>query len=70
MLASPLKALSDYVYYKRLDWTSIDPLIESLRIEEDQIAELIQADFDEIEGNYTSLRDRRFLEAFQKDVLK
>jgi hypothetical protein len=69
LIASPLKALADYVYCRRLDWTSVDPLIKSLRIEEEQLAELVQADFDELEGNYTSVRVRRFLEGIKKEVL-
>ncbi len=69
LIASPLKALADYVYSRRLDWTSIDPLIKSLRIEEEQLAELVQGDFDELEGNYTSVRVRRFLEGIKKEVL-
>ncbi len=69
LIASPLKALADYVYSRRLDWTSIDPLINSLRIEEEQLAELVQGDFDELEGNYTSVRVRRFLEGIRKEVL-
>lgn len=69
MIASPLKALADYVYCRRLDWTSVDPLIKSLRIEEEQLGELVQADFDELEGNYTSVRVRRFLEGIKKEVL-
>lgn len=69
MLASPLKALTDYAYCHKLDWTSIDPLIKSLRIEEDQLAELVRADFDELEGNYKSVRVSRFLEGIKKEVL-
>ncbi len=69
MIASPLKALADYVSCRRLDWTSVDPLIKSLRIEEEQLAELVQADFDELEGNYTSVRVRRFLDGIKKEVL-
>ncbi len=69
LIASPLKALADYVYCRRLDWTSVDPLIKSLRIEEEQLSELVQADFDDIEGNYVSVRVRRFLEGIKKEIL-
>ena len=69
MIASPLKALADYVYYNKLDWSSIDPLIKSLRIEEDQLTEISKADFDELEGNYKSVRVCRFLEGIKKEVL-
>jgi predicted transcriptional regulator of viral defense system len=69
LMATPLKALADYVYFHRLGWTSLEPLIKSLRIEEELLAELVHADFDELEDNYTSLRVRRFLRALKKDVL-
>lgn len=69
LIASPLKALSDYVYCHKLNWTSKDPLIESLRIEEDQLSEIPQADFDELEKNYSSRRVQRFLAGLKKEVL-
>ena len=31
-VASPVKALADYVYVHQCDWASVHPLIESLRI--------------------------------------
>ena len=68
LIASPLKALADYVYYHRLAWTSADPLIKSLRIEENQLSELLQSDFDELDGNYASIRVRRFLAGLRKDL--
>jgi len=70
LIASPLKALADYVYSHKLDWTSKDPLIKSLRIEEGQISELTRADFDELERNYSSRRVERFLAGLKKGVLK
>ena len=68
LIASPLKALADYVYCRRLDWTSVDPLIKSLRIEDNQLAELLQSDFDELDGNYASIRVRRFLAGLRKEL--
>jgi hypothetical protein len=69
LIASPLKALADYIYYHKLDWTSKDPLLKSLRIEEDQLLELINDDFDELEKNYSSMRVLRFLSGLKKEVL-
>lgn len=69
MIASPLKALADYVYFHKVDWASIDPIIKSLRIEEELMDELVQDNFDELEGYYTSVRVRRFLQGIKKDVL-
>jgi len=69
LIASPLKALSDYVYCHKLDWTSKDPLIDSLRIEENELSEMTHADFDELEGNYSSRRVQRFLAGLKKEIL-
>lgn len=69
MIASPLKALADYVHFRSVDWTSVDPVIKSLRIEEEQLQELSQVDFQELEGNYKSVRVRLFLQGIKKDVL-
>lgn len=70
MIASPLKALADYVYIHRENWTSIDPMIRSLRIEEEQLEELSPGDFEELDGNYKSVQVRRFLQGLKKDVLR
>lgn len=69
LIASPLKALADYVYSHKLDWTSKDPLIKSLRIDEDQLSEISHDDFDELEKNYSSRRVQRFLAGLKREVL-
>lgn len=66
--ATPLKALADYVYLHKHDWTSSRPLIESLRIDEESLQEINEADFLELEGNYTSLRAVRFLNGLRKEL--
>lgn len=67
--ATPLKALADYVYLHGFDWTSSQPLIESLRIDGDSLREITKADFIELEGNYTNHRVIRFLEGLKKELL-
>ena len=37
LMASPLKALTDYVYVNRLDWIGIKPILESLRIDREDL---------------------------------
>ncbi len=68
LVASPLKALADYVYVHRLDWTSADPIIESLRVDESSMSDMVAEDFDRLLSNYTSLRVLRFLEGLRKDL--
>ena len=50
--AKPLKALADLVAADNLDWVGTDPLLNSMRIEEENIETLKSEDFDEIQGNY------------------
>jgi len=67
--ARPLKALADYVYLHRLDWTDRKPLIESLRIDEDELETLDADDFDSIQGNYqTAANVESFLSGLRKDL--
>lgn len=69
-MARPLKALADYVYIHHCDWTTADPLLDSLRIEEGALASLSGADFEELDGVYRSVRVRRFLAGVRGDLGK
>ncbi len=68
MLASPLKALADYVYTHNMDWTSIRPVIESLRVDEVSLADIRSEAFDRLEDNYSSRHVQRFLEGLRRDL--
>jgi predicted transcriptional regulator of viral defense system len=68
MLASPLKALADYVYVHKCDWVSSRPLIESLRIDADYPGDISQADLKSLAENYRSRRVRRFLTGLGKEL--
>lgn len=67
LLASPLKALADYVYVRKLDWRSARPVVESLRVDESALAGIEIGAIDELVANYPSLRVRRFLKGLRKD---
>jgi hypothetical protein len=70
LLASPLKALADYVYAHRCDWNSARPVIESLRVDESSLAGVDLPSFDRLLANYTARRVRRFLEGLRKDLIR
>jgi hypothetical protein len=70
LLASPLKALADYVYAHKCDWTSARPVIESLRVDESSLAGVAGEEFDVLEGNYSSQRVRRLLRGLRKELGK
>lgn len=67
-LATPLKALADLIYAQRLDWRSAAPVLESLRVEEESLAELTRDEFDEVMAAYDSGRVNRFLTGLRKDL--
>jgi hypothetical protein len=68
LMASPLKALADYVYAHRLDWVSAGPVIESLRVDESSLAGIKVETLERLLANYSSRRVRRFLEGLRKDL--
>ena len=69
LLASPLKALADYVYVHKCDWNSARPVIESLRVDESLLAGIDADGFDRLAGNYSSRRVQRFLKGLRKDLV-
>jgi hypothetical protein len=68
LLASPLKALADYLYVHRLDWISAGPVLESLRVDESDLAGIKAETFERLLANYSSQRVQRFLEGLRKDL--
>lgn len=67
--ALPLKALADYIYVHKLNWTNSEPLIKSLRIEEEDLATLTAHDFEDIQGNYPAAPHvETFLTGLKKDL--
>ena len=60
-MASPAKALADYVYVHRLNWTGIDDAVASLRIEPDDLAGIKPQELSNLMKNYTNKRVKRFL---------
>jgi len=67
-LAGPLKALSDLVYLNGWNWSSAKPVVESLRVEEENLSELKSDDFEEIAECYRSGRVHKFLGGLRKDL--
>jgi hypothetical protein len=67
-LATPLKALADHVYAQRCDWHSAAPVVESLRVEDESLAELTGELFDEVVSAYRPGRVCRFLAGLRKDL--
>lgn len=67
-MASPLKAVVDYVYAYRKHWRGISPLIKSLRIEQHTITQWDCDLLDEFKEVYTNYRVQRFLKGLKRDL--
>ncbi len=70
LLASPLRALVDYVYIKKIDWQGIRYLTEGLRIEIKQLMQINRNDFFEIKKIYRSKRVLHFLDNLKQEIEK
>ena len=68
LMATPAKALTDYVYIHRLNWMGINEATESLRIDADDIAGVDGQELSELSENYTNGRVQRFLTGWLKEV--
>jgi len=67
-LAMPLKALADLVYVRQLAWQAVEPVVESLRVEEEALDRLTMEDFEEVMATYRTDRIRRFLSGPRKEL--
>lgn len=70
LLASPLKALTDYVYVHKCGSHSARPVVDSLRIDEGSLAGVEAKAFDRLLAGYRSQRVRRFLKGLRKDLMR
>ena len=68
LLASPLRALADYVYLKHIDWENISYLTNNLRIDIEQLMQIDLNDFVKIKKVYRSLRVLHFLNSLEKEL--
>jgi len=67
-MASPAKALVDYLYVHGLKWTRIDEPIASLRIDEDELADVKTEELKALLDNYSNGRVKRFLTGWLGEV--
>jgi predicted transcriptional regulator of viral defense system len=67
-MARPIKALADYVYVYKKDWSNLKPVIKSMRIEETDLQSIHSMEMEEIIDNYNSQRVRKFLKGLKGDL--
>jgi hypothetical protein len=65
-MASPAKALADYVYVRRPPWKNVRDASQSLRIEEEDILAVSSDEITLLEGNCTVQRVKRFLASWKE----
>jgi len=70
LLASPLRALADLVYTKKIAWEGMEFLTDGLRIEIDQLEQINPDHFSEIKNVYRSTRVLHFLDRLKEELKK
>ncbi len=70
LLASPLRALADYVYVKKINWQGLNYLTDSLRIDAEHLMKMNEKEFLEIKKVYRSKRVLHFLNKLKKELKK
>jgi len=68
LMATPIKALADYVYVHKKDWSGLKPATESLRIEPEEFESVTLGDIELLIDNYTSRRVQKFIKGLKKDL--
>ncbi len=68
LLADPLKALADYVYVHRCRWTSLTPVVENLRVDEETLRDVPPEAFELLIAHYRVKRVCNFLLALRKEL--
>lgn len=64
-IATPWRAMADYVFIYKKDWKGIAPLLDSLRIEKEALKDSDQEELRTIRNAYQSERVRRFLKGME-----
>jgi len=70
LLASPLRALADYVYVKKIDWENLDYLTSGMRIDLEHLMKINQDQFLELKKVYRSKRVLHFLDSLKLELIK
>jgi predicted transcriptional regulator of viral defense system len=68
LLADPAKALADYVYVRKDEWGSVNPVLDSLRIEKERLKGIDPEQLDHLQEIYANSRVRRMLAGLKKEI--
>lgn len=67
-IASPWKAIADYIYCNKKDWKGLAPLSEDLRIEIDDLPQLSLKKIATLNDYYQDARIERFLRGVKREL--
>jgi hypothetical protein len=70
LIASPLRALTDYVYIKKIDWQGLDFLTSGMRIDLEHLTKIDTPHFLEIKKVYQSKRVLHFIDRLKQELKK
>lgn len=68
-MATPWRALVDYVYFYKKDWAGIQPLIEDLRVDAASLKEADLSVLNELGQSLECNRIKNFIEGIQKELV-
>ncbi|MCD6397103.1 MAG: hypothetical protein J7L71_06150, partial [Spirochaetaceae bacterium] len=69
-MAKPLKALVDYIYINKIDFDSVDFLLNNLRIDKEELTNLQNRDFNLLAANYGNKQVNQFIGKIKKELDK
>ncbi len=68
LMAKPATAIVDYAQVYKKDWTTLEPLVKSLRIDEDDLSQIPIEDFSGLVPYYQSRRIEQFVKCISKEL--
>ena len=70
LVASPIRALADIVYERKLQWAGFGFLTESLRVDEYELRTLKREDFEQIISVFRSKRVRKYMQKLEQELFQ
>ncbi len=70
LVASALRALADMVYERKLQWTGIEFITESLRVDKDELKTIERKDFELIISVFRSGRVQKYMRKLEQELFQ
>jgi len=66
LVASPLRAMMDLVCYRKIEWQNLAWIVTGLRIEYEQLSNILPQDFETLKAVYKHQRVKQFITCLQE----